>query len=122
MSHSFDHVLLTVLPISKLRTKIRGTGSKPYHGFVDKTKHVKKQLAANSESMADKITYSFERIIKDPNLVVVSGDKKSCIVIINKISYQNKLHEMISDGTQKGIYKDKEDKTLDDLNNFKSFL
>ena len=30
-------------------------------------------------------------IIKDPNLVVVSGDKESCVVIMNKSDYQNKM-------------------------------
>ena len=30
-------------------------------------------------------------IIKDPNLVVVSGEKQSCVVIMNKSDYQNKM-------------------------------
>ena len=76
-----------------------------------------KNLAANFESFADKITENLDshkgeefheflrayvdiftknahattdytnkhlkRIIKDPNLVVVSGDKESCVVIMN---------------------------------------
>ena len=29
-----------------------------------------------------------KRIIKNPNLVVVSGDKESCVVIMNKSDYQ----------------------------------
>ena len=87
-----------------------------------KIKASKKHLAANFESLADKITdnldshkredfqeflkayidiftkivfattdYTYKhlkRIIKDPNLVVVSGDKESCVVIMNKSDYQ----------------------------------
>ena len=29
--------------------------------------------------------------MKDRNLVVVSGDKESCVVIMNKSDYQNKM-------------------------------
>ena len=84
---------------------------------VDESKNMKKHLAANFESLADKITenldshkreefhellrayvdiftknahattdYTYKhlkRIIKDPNLVVVLGDKESCVVIMN---------------------------------------
>ena len=32
-----------------------------------------------------------QRIFNDPNLVVVSGDKESCIVIMNKSDYQSKI-------------------------------
>ena len=39
-----------------------------------------------------------KRIIKDPNLVVVSGDKESCVVIMNKSDYHNKMQQMINDG------------------------
>ena len=32
-----------------------------------------------------------QRIFNDPNLVVVSGDKESCIVIMKKSDYQSKI-------------------------------
>ena len=41
---------------------------------------------------------------------------------MNNIDCQNKIHEMINDSIHEGIYKETEDKTLDDLNNFKNFL
>ena len=41
---------------------------------------------------------------------------------MNKIDYHNKLQEMINNGIRNGIYKVTEDKTLDDLKIFKSFL
>ena len=121
-----------------------------------KIKASKKHLAANFESLADKITdnldshkredfqeflkayvdiftkivfattdYTYKhlkRIIKDPNLVVVSGDKESCVVIMNKSDYQNKVQQMINDWIRDGIYKVTADNTLDDLKTFKSFL
>ena len=68
----------------------------------------------NIFSAKDNTYNHLKRIIKDPNLVVVSRDK-SCVVIMNKIDYQNKLHEITNDGIQKGIYKEKKYKMLDDL-------
>ena len=38
-----------------------------------------------------------KRIIKDPNLAVVSGDKESCPVIMSKSDYQNKMQQMMND-------------------------
>ena len=60
--------------------------------------------------------------MKDRNLVVVSGDKESCVVIMNKSDYQNKMQQMINDGIRDGIYKVTADNILDDLKTFKSFL
>ena len=127
-----------------------------HYSFVDKNKNIKKHLAANFESLADKITenldshkredfheflrayvdiftknvyattdYTYKhlkRIIKDPNLAVVSGDKESCVVIMNKSDYQNKMQQRINDGIRDGIYKVTVDNTLDDLKTFKRFL
>ena len=71
--------------------------------FFDKSKYVKQSLAANFETLAGNIihyedifrkniyatkdkTYNhLKRIMKDLDLVVVSCDKESCVVIINKI-------------------------------------
>ena len=127
-----------------------------HYSFVDKSKNIKKHLAANFESLADKITenldshkredfheflradvdiftknvyattdYTYKhlkRIIKDPNLVVVSGNKESCAVILNKSDYQNKMQQMINDRICDDMYKVTADNTLNDRKTFKSFL
>ena len=93
------------------------------YSFVDKNKNIKKFLAANFESIADRITdnlqsdqrenfheflrayvdiftksvytttdYTYKHlkiIINDKNLVVVSGDNESCVVLIDKTDYQD---------------------------------
>ena len=40
---------------------------------------------------------------------VVSGDKESCVVLMNKTGYQYKLQKMVDDGIKNGIYKVAED-------------
>ena len=55
-------------------------------------------------------------------MVVVFGDKESCVVLIDKTDYQDKLQKMVEDGIKNGIYKVAEDNTLKDLKLFKSFL
>ena len=49
---------------------------------------------------------------------MISGDKESCVVIMNKSDYQNKIQQMINDGICDGIYKVTVDNTLEDLKDF----
>ena len=93
--------------------------------FADKIKHLKKQLAANFETLSDRasdcvhhqnlehfheflraytdiftkniyatkdFTYcNVKNIIKNDKLVVLSGDKDSCVVIMQRKDYDTKL-------------------------------
>ena len=53
---------------------------------------------------------------------MVSGDKESCVVLIDNTDYHDKLQKMIDDGIKNGICKVAKDNTLNDLKLFKSFL
>ena len=55
-------------------------------------------------------------------MVVVSGDKESCVVLIDKTNYQDKLQKMVEEGIKNGIYKVAEHNTLKDQKLFKSLL
>ena len=55
-------------------------------------------------------------------MVVVSGDNESCVVLIDKIDYQDQLQKIVGHCIKDGIYKAAEDNTLRDLKLFKSFL
>ena len=70
----------------------------------------------------DYIYKHVKRIVNDKSLVVVSGDKESCVVLIDQTNYQDNLQKMVDDGIKNGIYKVAEDNTLKDLKLFKSFL
>ena len=43
-----------------------------------------------------------KRITNDKNLVVVSGDKESCVVLIDNTDYQDKLQKMFDNGIKSG--------------------
>ena len=107
------------------------------YNFVDKNKNIKKFLAANFESIADRITNNLQSdqrenfhefldayvdiftksaytttycifknlkgIVNNKNLLVVSGDKKSCVVLIDKTDYQDKLQKKVEDDIKNGI-------------------
>ena len=123
--------------------------------MIDKNKHIKKNLAANFESLADKVTENLEnckcegfhellrayldiftkniyathntyknlkRIINDPNIAAVFGDKESFIVILNRSDFFKKLQHMIDEGIQNGVYIVTKDRTLEDIKLFRSFL
>ena len=52
---------------------------------------------------------------------MVSGDKESCVVLIDMTEYQDKLQKVVDDGIRNGIYKVAEDNNVKDLKLFKSF-
>ena len=62
------------------------------------------------------------KLANDQNLVVLSGDKDSSVVIMERELHVTKLEEMINDGIEKGKYVEKEDTTLKNLTLFQSFL
>ena len=124
--------------------------------FVDKNKHLKKQLAANFEThlhrasdcvhhqnlencheflraytdiftknvyATEDFTYSnLKNIIKNDKLVILSGDKDLCVVIMQRGDKDIKLQNMIDDGIRQGIYSPLVDTNLSDLKKFQDFL
>ena len=53
-------------------------------------------------------------------IAVVSGDKESCVAIMNHRDYFKKLQHIIDEGIENGVYIVTKNKTLEDL--FRSFL
>ena len=45
-----------------------------------------------------------KRLRKNKNILVLSVDKESCTVILNKTDYVNKVNAMIDEGISKGEY------------------
>ena len=62
------------------------------------------------------------RLRKNENIVVISADKESCTVILNKTDYVNKVNAMMSKGISKGKFVETVDSTHQDLKHFQDFL
>ena len=62
------------------------------------------------------------RLRKKENIVVLSDDKESFMVILNKTDYVNKVNAMINEGISKGKYVETVDNTNKDLKHFQDFL
>ena len=56
------------------------------------------------------------------DIIILSGDKDSCVVILNREDYIRKVNDLIEEGINDGIYEYTEDKTHEDLENFRSFV
>ena len=65
---------------------------------------------------------SLTNLRKNENIIVLSGDKESCIVILNKADYVNKVNKMIDEGIASGKYVETSDTTHTDLKRFQDFL
>ena len=69
-------------------------------------------------------TYSnLKRLKEDDSIVIIPGDKDSCVVVMDKVDYVNKLNTMIDEGIDNKVYEEsEEDNTLFDLKHFQDFL
>ena len=65
---------------------------------------------------------NLRNLIENKDLVVVSGDKDSCVVILKRSDYDKEFQSMIDEGTTNGTYAPTADSTLTDLKKFKDFL
>ena len=63
-----------------------------------------------------------QKLATDPDLVVLSGDKDSSVVITQRADYINKLETMVEEGIANGKYVMTEDNTLKDLKSLQDFL
>ena len=63
-----------------------------------------------------------KRLIKNKNLYLLSKDKDSCITIMNKQEYIQKLEGMLDEIIKRGTYDQSTDNTRQDLGTFQSFL
>ena len=67
--------------------------------------------------------YHKTKFIRDnKDIVILSGDKDSSIVIMNRKDYSKKIDDMINDGMQQGKYKGTDDNILKELESFQSFF
>ena len=105
--------------------------------FVNKSKHTKRNVAVELESLASKIdctidsskkenmheylrswtnkftenihhtkdsTFkSLRKLKQNDDILLLNADKESCVIILSKIDYVDKVNKMIQDGITKGV-------------------
>ena len=69
-------------------------------------------------------TYNLLKPLKtNKDIVLLSGDKNSSVVILDRACYKEKINRSINDGISKGVYDIKEnDNTLTELKSFQNFI
>ena len=58
---------------------------------------------------------SLNNLCSNSNITILSADKKSCTVILNRTDYIKKVNAMIDDGISQGKYVETVDNTHQDL-------
>ena len=79
-------------------------------------------IAKNVYKDKDFTFKSLKDIRQNENIEVLSADKESCTVILNKSYYVDKVNAMIDEGISQGKYTETIDNTHKDLEHFQSFL
>ena len=65
---------------------------------------------------------NLKRLRNDESIVVIPGNKDSCVIVMDKSDYVEKLNGMIDDGIAQGVYQESNGTTLIDLKHSQDFL
>ena len=145
-----DNYNIPVDNLSSYELDVSGLKYGLHQNVADKNRHIKRNLAVEFEGLSSKLdpkenfheymksvtnivsnnvyrdknnTFKLlDRLRKNENIVVISADKESCTVILNKTDYFNKVNAVISQGTSKDKYVETVDSVHKDLKHFQDFL
>ena len=87
LATSLETVAERVTPI------VEDSEKENFHQFLRKYTDI---FSNNIYRAHDYTYYNLKRLSKDPETVILSGDKDSCVVIMNKNDYINKVQDMIN--------------------------
>ena len=60
----------------------------------------------NMNNTEDHTDNNLKQLIKNKTLCVLSGDKDSCVILMNKQDYIQKLEGMLEEGIKRGAYEE----------------
>ena len=104
---------------SKLDPFIKVDSKENFHEYLRSVTNIVSNKVFRDKDNTFKL---LSRLRKNENIVVISADKQSCTVILNKTDYVNKVNAMISEGISNGRYVKTVDSTHKDLKHFQDFL
>ena len=89
-----------------------------FHQFLRNTTNT---LTNNVYHTKDDTCNKTKSLRDNKNIIILSGDKDSSIVIMNKKDYNKKVEEMINEGIEQGKYEETEHNILKELESVQSF-
>ena len=98
---------------------INSSSKENFHEYLRAATNI---IAKNICNDHDNTFNSLIILRKNENIIVLSADKESCTVILNKIDYVNKVNKMIDEGIASGKYVETSDTTQTDLKHLQDFL
>ena len=98
---------------------VKNEDKEEYHELLIKYTNI---FSKNVYDTKDFTYKTLMKLVKNPDIVILEGDKESATVIMNKADYVSKMNQMIEKGLQDGTYKESEDTTIEYLTHFKDFL
>ena len=81
-----------------------------------------KVIANNVYQDPDNTFKSLNNLRNNSNIMILSANKETCTVILNRTDYIKKVNAMIDDGISQGKYVETVDNTHQDLKHFQNFL
>ena len=105
--------------VETTKEKVKQEDKELYHEFLVNYTNI---FTANVYATKDYTFKKLRRLVDNPNIVILEGDKETAIVIMNKKDYIEKMNQMIENGLEDGTYTECDDTTFEDLNHFRDFL
>ena len=104
---------------STVGDKIPSEKKEAFHEFL---RSFTNRFANNCYQTKDETFKKLHPLKNKGNIVLLSSDKDSCVVILDKIDSIRKVDDLISEGIRQGVYTYNGYKTHEDLENFCAFL
>ena len=100
--------------------KVPSDKKESFHEFL---RSFTNRCTNNVYQTKDKTFRKLHALRSNDNIVLLSGDKDSCVVILDKTDYIRKVSELIEKGVSEGVYQyATDDPTHADLVNFRAFV
>ena len=103
----------------KAETFVPDKEKEAFHEYLRK---ITNTLSMNVEHAKDNTFKSVKELRENHNITILTGDKDSSVVILDKADYQSVVQKLIDEGIESGKYVPTEDTILRDLTSFQSFL
>ena len=102
-----------------LDKEVPSENKETFHEFL---RSYTNRFAHNIYQTRDSTFKNLHALRTNREIVILSGDKDSCVVILNREDYVRKVDDLLEEGISDGVYELTEDKTHEDLENFRSFV